>query len=240
MELAADRAAVETCLRSLSVDEKARASQFRLQQLKTAFILSHGILRVLIGRYVDISPDRLVFTPEPRGKPRLTFPEAELKFNMAHSGKFAAYAFAVGCEIGIDIEKIRPLRDQEGIVRRFFSREECEDWLSLGFSKRAEAFFRCWTQKEAFIKAVGDGLARPLDSFRVSLRPEEPAGLIHVAGDTDASDKWSLKLFAPAEGYVSAVAVPEPQCKFLVVPRLTASGLLDAIPVSERFPPTAA
>ncbi len=102
-------------------------------------------------------------------KPSVAFPETPLAFNLAHSGRYAAYAFAAGCELGVDIEEIRPMRDQEGLVRRFFSREECEDWLSLARSERDEAFFRCWTGKEAYIKELGDGRSAPLVTWESML-----------------------------------------------------------------------
>src|ERR1035441_10265765 len=122
VELAASATSVEACFRSLSADERERASQFRFEHLKTAFTLSRGILRVLLGRYLAIEPDRVRFAYGDRGKPRLAFPEAPLEFNLAHSGRFATYAFAIGCELGVDIEEVRPVPDQENIVRRFFSK----------------------------------------------------------------------------------------------------------------------
>ncbi len=156
---------------------------------------------------------------------------------MAHSGKFAAYAFAVGCELGVDIEQLRPVRDQEDIVRRFFSPEECAEWLDLDLSQRDEAFFRCWTGKEAYIKALGDGLSMPLDSFRVSLRPGVPASLIHAAGDPAATAKWSLFSLAPAEGYIGALALPERARVMSILPRLTVDAVLELVSRPDPFPP---
>ena len=177
VELAAAAASVEACSRNLCPKERERASRFRFEHLKAAFTLSRGILRVLLGRYLATEPDRVRFAYGPRGKPRLAFPETALEFNLAHSGRFAAYAFAVGCELGVDIEEVRQGGDQESFMRaEFFSREEREEWLGLDPSQRAEAFFRCWTRKEAYIKALGDGLSMPLDSFQVSLQ----AGSVRV------------------------------------------------------------
>jgi 4'-phosphopantetheinyl transferase len=238
VELAGSGASVEACFRSLSADERERASRFRFEHLRTAFTLSRGILRVLVGRYAGIEPDRIRFAYGLRGKPRLAFPVRPLEFNQAHSGKFAAYAFAVGCEPGVDIEEVRPIREQENIVSRFFSREEREEWMGLDLSQRDEAFFRCWTRKEAYIKALGDGLSMPLDSFRVSLRPEVPASLTAAAGDP-AAGKWSLYSLAPEDGYAGSLAVPERARRVRILRGLTAAGVIELTSGPGPFPPAA-
>lgn len=229
IELAAEGAAIQACSRTLSADEKERAAQFRFEHLKAAFTLSRGILRALLGHYLGVEPGGVRFAYGPRGKPRLAFPEAALQFNLAHSGKFAVYAFAVGCELGVDVEEIRPQHDQhdqEGIVRRFFAPEECEDWLAFDVSQRDEAFFRGWTRKEAYIKALGDGLSMPLDSFRVSLQPELSAALLYAAGDPAAAGKWLFYSLKPADGYIGSLAVPDPFRKISLLPPLSAAGVL--------------
>jgi len=238
VELAGPGDSVETCFQSLSADERERASRFRFEHLRTAFTLSRGILRVLLGRYLAIEPGRIRFAYGPRGKPRLAFPESRLEFNLAHSGKFAAYAFAVGCEPGVDIEEVRHISEQENIVSRFFSREECEEWMALDAAERDEAFFRCWTRKEAYIKAVGDGLSMPLDSFRVSLRPGVPALLTAAAGDP-AAGSWSLYTLAPGDGYAGALAVPERGRRVRILRGLTAAGVLELASGPGAFPPAA-
>ena len=239
VELAASAASVEDCISTLSDDERERASRFRFEHLTTAFTLSRGILRVLLGRYLAIEPAHVRFAYGTRGKPRLAFPESPLEFNLAHSGRFAAYAFAVGCELGVDIEEVRPISDQESIVRRFFSPEECEEWLELDSSQRDEAFFRCWTRKEAYIKALGDGLSMPLDSFRVSLRPEVPASLIHADGDPAAASDWSLWSLTPADGYAGSLAVPGRAHSVRILPPLTAASVLELVRGPGPFPPAA-
>jgi 4'-phosphopantetheinyl transferase len=208
VDLRANIASVGECLRTLSAEEKERLSRYAFEQLKTDFTLSRGILRALLGRYLAIGPDRVRFAYGPRGKPSLAFPSVPFEFNVAHSGGLAAYAFAVGCELGVDIEAVRPLPDQEDIVRRFFSPEECDEWLALDARQRDHAFFRCWTRKEAYLKALGDGLSIPLDSFQVSLRPGKPAVLVRAVGGPDAASRWSLCSMTPAEGYVASLALP--------------------------------
>jgi 4'-phosphopantetheinyl transferase len=237
VELAARTASVEACWRSLSPDEGERASRLGSERLRTAFTLSRGILRVLLGRYLATEPNCIRFAYGPRGKPRLSLPETPLEFNLAHSGKFVTFAFAVGCQLGVDIEEVRPIPDQEDLVRRMFSREECEEWLSLDLSQRNVAFFRCWTRKEAYIKALGDGLSAPLDSFRVSFMPGVPASLIEAAGDLDAGTKWSLRSLAPVAGYVGALASPERRRTVRTLPPLTADAALELARGPDPFPP---
>jgi 4'-phosphopantetheinyl transferase len=237
VELEASVASVEACRRSLSGDESERASRFCSERLGTAFTLSRGILRVLLGRYLAIEPNSIRFAYGARGKPRLSFTETPLEFNLAHSRRLATYAFAVGCELGVDIEEVRPIPDQEDIVRRLFSREECAEWLGLDLSQRDEAFFHCWTRKEAYIKALGDGLSMPLDSFQVSLGPGAPASLIHAAGDLGTVGKWSLSSLAPGAGYIGSLAFPERGRAVRSIPRLTADAMLELARSPGPFPP---
>ena len=237
VELEASATSAEAYSRSLSADETQRASRFRFEHLKRDFTFSRGVLRALLGRYLGTEPSRIRFAYGPRGKPRVAFPETALEFNLAHSGRFASYAFAVGCELGLDIEEVKPISDQEGIVRQFFSPEECAEWLELNPAQRDEAFFRCWTSKEAYIKALGDGLSMPLDSFRVSLRPEVPAMLIHAAGDPDAASRWTMRALSPADGYSGTLAVSELDRSICILPRLTAEAVLQLVSGSDLFPP---
>ncbi len=205
VELEAGDAAVEACARSLSADEAERASRFGLVRLRTAFTLSRGILRVLLGGYLAIDARHLRFAYGPHGKPRLAFPDAPLGFNVSHSGKFAAYAFAVDCEAGVDIEKIRSMPNQESLVRRFFSPRECEEWLALEAGRRNEGFFRIWTRKEAYLKAVGVGLLE----------------------DPGAGADWHVRSLEPPEGYSCALAVADGAREVRIMPRLTAEEALE-------------
>lgn len=212
----------------LSADEKERATRFRFAHLRYAFTLARGALRVLLSRYVGVAPGEIRFGYGARGKPYVAWPSTALGFNLAHSGRFACYAFADGCELGVDIEHIRPVRDQAQIVRRFFSREECEEWLALDESQRGDAFFRCWTRKEAYIKAVGDGLSIPLDSFRVSLGPNAPAALLDVKSAPGECAKWAFHSLSPGEGYTGALALPDRSRSVRIFPPVTADALLES------------
>ncbi len=188
----------------LSPEERDRAHRFRVERARTEFILARAALRTLLGRYLNRPPESVAFAYGERGKPFL--PDGALQFNMSHSAGFAAYAFTSGCEVGIDIERIRPMRDLEAIAERFFAPAETRDVLQLEGKDRESAFFRCWTRKEAYIKAVGAGLSLPLAGFRVAVLPSESPALLTILGDDAEASAWTLREFRPAEGYTGAVA----------------------------------
>ena len=129
----------------------------------------------------------------------------KIHFNLSHSDGLIFYAFTRGLEIGVDIENIRDLADMEQITERFFSKREKADFCALPQEKRNVAFFNCWTRKEAFIKAIGQGLFYPLDDFDVSLIPGEEPKLIRIKNQS-AELNWTMKGLLPAPGYIAAVA----------------------------------
>jgi 4'-phosphopantetheinyl transferase len=131
-------------------------------------------------------------------------------FNLAHSHELAVYAFARHHAVGIDVEYVRELADARQLAARFFSARENAAWLALPAGQRAVGFYNCWTRKEAYIKAIGEGLSCPLDQFDVSLAPGEPARLLSIAGDEGAANQWSLWTLSPAPGYVGALAAALP------------------------------
>jgi 4'-phosphopantetheinyl transferase len=188
----------------LNLEERRRAGRFHFEADRDAFIASHGWVRTLLGRYLNADPRGLEFTFGERGKPALR--GAPLRFNLSHSGSMAACAVARNEEVGIDIERVRPTGDLENIARRFFHAEECRKLLSLSEAIRAPAFFRCWTRKEAYIKALGDGLSAPLDRFEVTLAPGEPAAFVQIDGRAAAAE-WSLFGLDVGPDYAGAVAI---------------------------------
>ena len=194
---------------TLSCDEMMRAERFRFERDRRRFVVGRGVLRTILGRYLGVEPGQMQFRYDPRGKPHLA--EAVggcgLQFNLAHSHELALYAFTRDREIGVDLEYVRPMPDAEEIAARFFSTRENAVFRVLPKSQKLEAFYNCWTRKEAYLKAIGDGLARPLDQFDVSLAPGDPAMLLHVEGDPLETARWSLQALTPAVGYVAAVAV---------------------------------
>lgn len=194
----------------LSSDEHTRADRFHFETHRQRFIVARGCLRLLLSRYLEISPAEIHFSYSANGKPLLatSTPTIEpLSFNLAHSDSLALYAFTRVAEIGIDLERIRPEFTGDDIAKRFFSAVEVASLNELPKELRNEAFFNCWTRKEAFIKAIGIGLSLPLDQFDVTLSPAEPAELIRTRWDDSEAARWSLKAIDVGPDYAAAVAV---------------------------------
>lgn len=196
-------------LETLSEDERLRAQRFHFERDRKHFAVGRSILRALLGCYLGREPAEVQFRYGDRGKPYLAgkMSESEFYFNVSHSHGLALYAFARGREIGVDLEFARPLPDAENIAMRFFSPREKEAFRALAPSEKEAAFFKCWTRKEAYVKAVGDGLAFPLHQFDVSLSPGEPAKLLNINGCPEIAERWFLEDLTPAPGYAAAVAV---------------------------------
>ena len=203
-ELSADPPALEYFRSQLPPDEVSRADRFCFAHLRESFVIAHGGLRCLLAAYLGGRPTEVSFCYNEQGKPRLADPAARLRFNLSHSGAQAACAFALDCDLGVDIEQIRRVADIFDIARRFFSADECADLESTAIEEREGAFFNCWTRKEAYIKAVGGGLSIPLDSFCVSLIPGQAARLISNREGSAAA--WNIEAFDPGPGYRGAVA----------------------------------
>ncbi len=194
---------------TLSEDERARAARFHFSHDRSRFIVARGVLRAILGRYVNVPPGQIEFRYEYNGKPGLAAAceEDELRFNLSHSHGLALYAVASGREVGIDIEYIHATKADDGIAERFFSPAEVAALRALPAKKRTRAFFTCWTRKEAYIKARGTGLALPLDQFDVTVDPGQPAALLSTRGDPEEASRWSLRDLDPGPGCVAALAV---------------------------------
>lgn len=193
----------------LSNDECLRTERFHFDRDRKRFIVSQGMLRMIIGYYIDKEPSRLQFHSGQRGKPYLehSFDNKTLQFNLTHSNEIVLYAFTCSREIGIDVEYIRDMPDAGQIALTTFSSLENKMLQSLPEYQRQEAFFNCWVRKEAYIKAIGNGLYHPLDRFDVSLAPGEPARLLSVEGNAEQASCWFMKSLTPEDGYVAALAV---------------------------------
>lgn len=191
--------------KTLSPSEKQRACSFRFGRHRRRFTVARGILRVLLGRYLGTAPLGVDISYSDYGKPYL--PTKTIDFNVSHSEEFGLFAFCLGAEIGVDLEKIRPINDAEGIAARFFSEGEYQRLQQSPSDRRSEAFFACWTLKEAFIKAVGEGLSYGLSEFDVSFVPGQTAGLNSIHGREEEARQWSLHSLFPAPGYSAALAV---------------------------------
>jgi 4'-phosphopantetheinyl transferase len=192
--------------RLLSPDEIVRADRFVFEHLTRSYELSQGALRLLLARSLKCTPQYIEFGFGPRGKPMLQA-GSQLCFNMAHSGGLALYACTLNCEIGVDVEELRDIPDIEQVASHYFSKAEAVELLSIGPEiPRREAFFRCWTRKEAYIKAIGEGLYLPLDQFQVTLLPDTAAKFVHIGNDVSAASEWTLQHLDPAPNYVGALA----------------------------------
>lgn len=200
---------VEMLLTVLSSDERRKAGSFYFRRDQDRYIVGRGLLRIIISGYLKIEPGRLRFRYNSYGKPSLAneFNATSSKFNLSHSHGLAVFAVACGREIGIDLEMIREDFATMEIAEQCFSAREVAALRTLPPELRTQAFFTCWTRKEAYIKARGEGLSFPLDCFDVSLLPGEPACLLHVAGAAEEALRWSFREFDLGKGYVGSLAV---------------------------------
>lgn len=197
---------------TLAADELARAKRFYFEQDRRRFIVARGLLRQLLGRYLAMPPQDLRFTYSDHGKPAIL--EAQnphaLQFNLSHAGEMMLIGVTRGRAIGVDIEQVRSLSDMLGIATSFFSARENAMLAAVPAAQKELAFFNCWTRKEAYVKAQGQGLSIPLDSFDVTLIPSEEACLLAVRNaQPGEAERWAMQAFEPAEGYVAAVAVQQ-------------------------------
>jgi 4'-phosphopantetheinyl transferase len=187
----------------LSSDEKTRAERFKFDIHRERFIASRGILRTLLGKYLQIQPQEINFRYTAHGKPYLDH-NTDLFFNASDSQNLAIYALTLNREIGVDVEYMKKI-DYLGIAERFFSPNEFQVLKNLPEDQKKQAFFNCWTRKEAFIKAIGEGLSFPLSDFNVSLVPGEAAMLIDIRGDKKAAQAWTMQSLDLADDYSVAL-----------------------------------
>lgn len=198
----------------LAEDELKRAERFHFDLHRGHFVAGRGILRHLLSLYTGIEPGQLQLEYTRNGKPFLPGMEDEsgIRFNLSHSGGIAVYAFTRGREVGVDIEHQQPIDDMDRIAERNFSAKEYATLATLPEAKRLEAFYLCWTRKEAFIKAIGEGISFPLQQFDVTLVPGEPARLLSVDGSSEKAKRWSMHNLTIAEGYAAALVIEGSDC----------------------------
>jgi 4'-phosphopantetheinyl transferase len=204
--LTAEKDFLDQLRQMLSPDEKERARLFRFDEHRNSFIVSRGLLRIILGKWIGAESLAIRFIYSSRGKPAV--PNSHrVRFNLSHSGDFVVYALAMGQELGVDVELIRPVENMEDMAQHSFSAEECRELSTVPHDRRTKAFFDCWTRKEAFIKAIGHGLLYPLDRFQVTLLPDEPAGFVSINGRPGSETQWSLHDVSPVKEYAAALAV---------------------------------
>jgi 4'-phosphopantetheinyl transferase len=199
----------------LSADERTRAARFHFPKDRQYFTATRALLRIILGSYVGCDPPELVFQYSAREKPSLnrtphptsSLSGSQVEFNVSHSGDVALLAFSRARSLGVDVEQLRENCDHAAIARRFFSEQEQTQLAELPPSERHLGFYRCWTRKEAYIKAQGAGLSLPLDQFDVSLKPGERNALLSTRPDETEAAQWSLQEVPAGEGYVAALCV---------------------------------
>lgn len=198
---------MERCYDPLSPEERTRAQRFLVEPPRRAFILTRGTLRLLLGKYLGRAPRDLSFRSTKFGKLFLNEGN-KLRFNVSHTDGVALLAFVSGPEVGVDVEKIRAVKDLKDLANRFFSVSEREKLNGLELEDELHAaFFRCWTRKEAYIKGKGEGLSIPLHQFDVSIEPGETQALIATRPEASDADRWLVSDICFDRSYAAAVAI---------------------------------
>ena len=205
-----DVRAADDLARLLSPDEAERAARFRFERDRRSFVTTRGALRTLIGSYIGAAPESVELTYGANGKPEVE----GLSFNVSHAGDVALAAFGPG-RIGVDVEEMRPDVEMRALARRFFTRAENEALARLSGDELVRGFYGCWTCKEAFVKAMGEGLSFELDRVEVAVHPE-PAGVLSVDGDAAGAAHWTMEAVEAGPGYAAAVAVDSPGAEVVV------------------------
>lgn len=189
----------------LSADERAVAAAFDSPERRRSYIASRGLLRAILGHVAGVAPNELVFRYGRRGKPELVGPPSDLQFNMSHAHDVMLLAVARGRRVGVDIEHIDEPGDVRRIAARFLSPRDRDAIERLPADRQRAAFLRCWTRKEAYMKARGDGISRPLDDFDVTLATD--ATHLNVHGGADETQQWELADLPAPRGFMAAIAV---------------------------------
>jgi 4'-phosphopantetheinyl transferase len=197
------------CRAILCTDEEQRARRFRFERARKRFIATHAATRRVLAEYLECDPTRLIFEYGANGKPRIRQSDnaMDLEFNLSQSGDYALLAVASKLSLGIDVEAVTSAFATQEIANLFFSPDEVKSLLALPKEQRAEAFFCCWTRKEAYIKAKGGGLSIRLDSFSVTLHPDMRAALLRAADEPNGPNRWSIYDIQIDPNYKAALVV---------------------------------
>ena len=193
--------------------ERDRANRFRFEHHRHRFIAGRGVLRKILGSYLEMEPNALRFDYGPHGKPTLASAPGrrDLHFNLAHSEGLLLLGVTETGPVGVDVERVRLIPDLEELVVRFFCTAEIEAFRKLPVQLQTVAFFNLWTRKEAWLKATGEGIAHLLNQVEVSFLPGEPARFVRLPVEPGGTDPWSLVALTPAPDFAAACAVPGPE-----------------------------
>jgi 4'-phosphopantetheinyl transferase len=187
----------------LSVEEASCSKRYRFNQDRLRFVVRRGILRQLLADYTSLEPSAITYHTNPYGK--LSLPSHPLKFNLSSCQNRVIFTFMLENELGVDLEQVRPLTELNQMVKHWFSPAEQASLFALAPDLHKEAFFHIWTQKEAFLKAHGEGLSLPLQDFSVSVNPKRPGGVLSIRNGTEEVSDWKMYTYELATGWRAAV-----------------------------------
>ena len=207
-------ARLEELSRLLAADERRRAVEFRLEAARRRFVIARTALRTVLGGYLGVSPTTVALDFDRNGKPRLGDPASnvDLRFNVAHSGNLALVVVTRFCEVGVDVEQLRSVRYAGQIARRYFHPTELQAIVSAAAAERDATFLRCWTAKEAVLKAVGVGIVSSLLGFRVPFDGYGDAGVrVPASPYGGVETRCWLERLSVGSNYMAAVAFVEAQ-----------------------------
>ena len=203
LSLLSCKGATERLARYLCASERERAARFHFEVDYDRYVAARATLRLQLGAFLDCDPKSLLLQYTSHGKPFIE--QCGIEFNLSHSGDWVLFAFTRCGEIGVDIEHIRPMPDMRDVAKQNFAASEFARWQATPEQDRKEAFYRCWTRKESFIKAIGEGLSCPLDSFEVAFGLDQPARLTSVNDDESQAAQWWMADLPGFAGYAAAV-----------------------------------
>jgi len=203
------RASIEALAGTLAPEERVRSQRFVFDKDRDDFQVARGVLRTILARYQGEEPRRVCFRYGPNGKPLLAASPGEtpIEFNISHSGRIVLCACALGRRVGVDVECHRPIQEMAAIVDRCLSAGERAGYRALPGDQQLAAFFRCWTLKESYLKARGEGLSRALDQLETSFLPGRALGLLRVCGDQQEAGLWSFCPLPVDDGHTATLAV---------------------------------
>jgi len=198
----------------LTDEEEKKIMKFIFEKDRKCHMISRSVLKDILSRYLSIKAEDVIFTYNDYGKPFLgnKINNAEINFNLSHSGDMIIYAFSTGRSIGVDVQEIRNMDSTDDIFKRYFSDYENSIFDTLPVELKTGAFYSCWTRKEAYVKAHGSGLSFPLDKFSVSFLPGKDAELLH--DEFNDVSGWTLKEIFSSPDYTAALAVEGNNIKY--------------------------
>jgi 4'-phosphopantetheinyl transferase len=193
----------------LSAEERERAARFRFHRDRCFYVIAHAGLRQILAGYLNTPAPEITFVRQERGKPQLAggFQETGIQFNLSHTQNLALVAVAKDTQVGIDVEKLRPVNNLKHLSERFFTATEAQAIANLPSEQQQQAFFEIWTRKEAYLKGIGCGLAGALNRVEVSVAPHEATKIERLDGVVAADSPWQIQAVCLPVGYVGAVAI---------------------------------